>query len=126
MFFTNKVFNNDIFEFLNDDFFFNSPVQDMNPVTYYQKGRDYIIEVKTLGINKSDINVALNNDILTISGESKNEYNDKSFNTNVKVKLGKSLIDNAESIDYTSKNGVTYVFIHTKKSQSDAIKINKI
>lgn len=126
MFLTNAFFNDNIFKFIDDEFFFNSSVRDMSPTVYYKKENDYIIEVKTLGIDKENINVKLEDNILSVSGENKNEYNDKSFNVNIKVRLGKDLISNIESIDYTSKNGITYVFIKMKKSKTSTIKINKI
>lgn len=126
MFLTNAVLERDIFEFLRDGFFFNSPVRDMSPTAYYKKGSDYIIEVKTLGINESDICVKLDGNILTVSGESKNEYNDKSFNANIRVRLEKEIVDRIETIDYTSKNGVTYVFIHMKELNEKQIKISRI
>ncbi len=124
--FLNTIFNYNIFEFLRDDFFFNSSVIDTNPIVCYKKEKDYIVEVKTLGIDKNDINVKLDGNILIVSGESKNKYNDKPFNANIKVRLRKELLNDIENIDYTSKNGITYVFIRMKETHSDGIKINKI
>lgn len=117
----NEIFDN-FFEYLKDD----SSVIDTNPIVCYKKEKDYIIEVKTLGIDKNDINVKLNGDILIVSGESKNKYNEKPFNANIKIRLDKGLLKDVENIDYTSNNGITYVFIRMKEIRSDGIKINKI
>ena len=126
MYLTNRIFNDDIFKFLDDSFFYTSPVRDMNPVTYYKKDKDYIAEFKTLGINSSDVNVKLEDDKLTVSGETKNEFNDKSFSTNITISLDRKVVNEIESIDYKSQNGLTYVFLRMKESQSSKIKINKI
>lgn len=126
MLWSNTIFNEDIFKFLRDDFFFNSSVRDMNPTAYYKKGTDYIIEAKTLGIDGNDITVTLDNNIITISGETQNEYGGKSFNANLRVKLEKEIIDGIDTIDYMSKNGITYVFIHMKEVDTSGIQINKI
>ena len=125
--FLNANFNDYIFDFLRDnDFFLNSTDVDTNPIVCCKKENDYIIGVKTLGIDKNDINVKLEKNILLVSGESKNKYSDKPFNANIKVKLQKEFLNDIESIDYTSKDGITYVFIRMKETHSDRIKINKI
>lgn len=40
----------------------------------------------------------LDDNILSMFSESKNEYNDKPFNTKIKVRLDKELINDVESI----------------------------
>ena len=64
--------------------------------------------------------------IITISGETQNEYRGQSFNANLRVKLEKEIIDGIDTIDYMSKNGITYVFIHMKEVDTSGIQINKI
>lgn len=126
----NTIYIDNIFDFFRDDFCLNSSVIYTNPIVCYKKEKDYIVEVKTLGVDKNDINVKLEGNInnlrLVVSGESKNEYNDKPFNVNIKVRLRKEFLNDIENIEYTSKNGITYVFIRMKETHSDRIKINKI
>ena len=40
MFLTNTIFDDNIFDFLRDDFLFNSSVKDMNPTVFYKKDND--------------------------------------------------------------------------------------
>lgn len=126
MFLTSSIFDDMLFDFIRDGYFFNSAVLDMKPAAFYKKGKDYIVEVKTLGISADDVKLELNESVLTVSGETKNEYDEKSFNAKVGIKLGKQIVDNIESIDYSTKDGITYVFLRMKETKEDTIQINRI
>lgn len=126
MFLTSKIFDDNIFDFLRDDYLFNSSVKDMNPTVFYKKDNDYIIEAKTLGISPDDIKVTLDENILIISGESKNEYSDKAFNAKIKVKIGDDILSLVEKIDYKSENGLTYVILRMKQAPSSNIEIKRV
>lgn len=126
MFLTNTIFDDNIFDFLRDDFLFNSSVKDMNPTVFYKKDNDYIIEAKTLGITPDDIKITLDKNILTISGESKNEYSDKAFNAQIKVKIGEDILNSIEKIDYKSENGITYVILRVKQTPESTVEIQRI
>lgn len=126
MLLTNTIYDNDILDFLRDVFLFNSSVKDMNPTVLYKKDSDYIIEAKTLGVSPEDINISLYKDIITISGESENEYSDKSFNVKINVEIGKDIMDSIENINYKTINGITYVILKMKQKASSDIQINRI
>lgn len=126
MFLTNTIFDDNIFDFLRDEFLFNSSVKDMNPTVFYKKENDYIVEAKTLGVSPDDIKISLDRNILTIFGESKNEYSDKSFNVKIKVKIGEDIFKSIEKIDYKSENGITYVILRMKQTLDSDIEIRKI
>lgn len=126
MFLTNTIFDHNIFDFLSDEFLFNSSVKDMSPAAFYKKDSDFIIEAKTLGVSPDDVNVKLESDVLSVTGETKNEYSDKSFNVQIKVRIGQDILKNVEKIDYTSKNGITYVILKMKKISNSPVKISKI
>lgn len=126
MFLTNTIFDNNIFDFLKEDFLFNSSVKDMNPTVFYKKDSDFIVEAKTLGVSPEDINIKLEGDVLSLTGETKNEYSDKSFNVRIKVRIGKDILGDIEKIDYKSENGITYIILRMKKEIDTEIEINKI
>lgn len=122
MLFTDSIFS----PFLKmNDFLFNSTVKDMQPYSVYKKDSNIIIEVKTLGINPDDISVALTDNILTISGESHNNYSDKSFNTNISFSIDDDFLSKIENISYKSFNGLTYVTLQLKTEQKNQINIIK-
>lgn len=108
-----------------EDFLFNSTVKDMQPYTVYKKDNNYIIEVKTLGINSEDVNVTLEENVLQINGETHNNYSDKTFNTNIKFRIEEELFNKIQNIEYTSANGLTYVTLILKKEKTNRIKITK-
>ena len=108
-----------------EDFLFNSTVKDMQPYTVYKKDNNYIIEVKTLGINSEDVNVTLEENVLQINGETHNNYSDKTFNTNIKFRIEEELFNKIQNIEYTSVNGLTYVTLILKKEKTNRIKITK-
>ena len=98
----------------------------MNPTVFYKKDNDYIIEAKTLGVSADDIKIVLDKNILTISGESKNEYSDNSFNVKIKVRIGEDILNSIEKIDYKSENGITYVILRMKQTPDSNIAISRI
>lgn len=108
-----------------EDFLFNSTVKDMQPYTVYKKDNNYIIEVKTLGIDSEDVNVTLEENVLQINGETHNNYSDKTFNTNIKFRIEEELFNKIQNIEYTSANGLTYVTLILKKEKTNRIKITK-
>ena len=122
MLFTNRWF----VPFLNmENFLFNSSVKDMQPYTVYRKGKDFIIEVKTLGIAPEDVKVSLNDNILEIAGETSSPYSEDSFNTLIRLSVSKVVLDNLESVKYKSTNGLTYVTLKMKEEKKPTIAIER-
>lgn len=112
--------------FLNmGDFYFNSTVKDMQPFTSYKRNNDYIVEVKTLGINPEDISVTLKDGILEIAGETNNPYSENSFNTKINFSVAESLLKQIKNIKYKSQNGLTYITLQMKEDNFSDIKIER-
>ena len=122
MLFTNRWF----VPFLNmENFLFNSSVKDMQPYAAYRKDKDFIIEVKTLGIAPEDVKVSLNDNILEIAGETSSPYSEDSFNTLIRLSVSKVVLDNLESVKYRSANGLTYVTLKMKEEKKPTIVIER-
>lgn len=112
--------NNLIDPFLTlESFIFNSSVKDMQPYNVYKKNKDYVIEVKTLGINPEDINVKLIDNTLEINGETQNPYGNKPFNTKISLSIDTGILSKLKKIVYKSKNGLTYITLITNEKESD-------
>ena len=123
MLFTNRIF----YPFLDmENFFFNSSVKDMQPFTSYKQDNAYVIEVKTLGINPTDVHVKLNKNILTINGETANAFNEQPFNTCLKLKISDSVLKEIDKIKYESKNGLTYIYLYFKPEEENTINVERI
>ena len=117
--------NNLIDPFLTlESFIFNSSVKDMQPYNVYKKNKDYVIEVKTLGINPEDINVKLIDNTLEINGETQNPYGNKPFNTKISLSIDTGILSKLKKIVYKSNNGLTYITLITNEKESD-IRIEK-
>jgi len=77
LFDTEKFFSPRIWDFNNDFFDGNGRVPSVNIV---ENGKDYKIELAAPGREKSDFNVSVDNDMLTISSEKSEETNEEKEN----------------------------------------------
>lgn len=62
-------------EFFNDEFFLPT-LSRSNALDVYQENDNYIVEVDLPGFTKEDINIAYNNDLLTIRAQHSEETGD--------------------------------------------------
>lgn len=100
---------------------FNRPVLDQRPFKAISVDKGYLIVVNTLGIDKSNLSVTLQNEkgraypILKVVGETKLEK----INFQNKVDMGISLKidDDIKGISYKCENGLTTIFIETEPKQ---------
>lgn len=103
---------------------FTRPVKDMSPYKVIHDTNKITIVVNTLGLSKDDVKVDLDADkVLTIKGET--TLDDITFNNIVNIGLSlASLKQEIESIDYTVKDGLTYVNVNLREREKPAIPIN--
>lgn len=103
---------------------FTRPVKDMSPYKVIRDTDKITIVVNTLGLSKDDVKVDFDADkILTIKGET--SLDDITFNNIVNIGLSlASLKQEIASIDYTVKDGLTYVNVNLKEREKPAIPIN--
>lgn len=105
---------------------FSRPVKDMQPFSVYQnEDKGYILVVNTLGINKEDLTVNLENEkgslypILKIKGETTIEKINFSNKVNLGIQL--KIKDKVEAIDYTVNNGLTIIYLKIKKPEKETL-----
>ena len=104
---------------------FTRPVKDMQPFNCYACDKGYIIVVNTLGIDKKNLSVTLENEkgraypVLKIVGETDLEK----INVKNKVTLGISLkIDqDITNLSYICENGLTTILVETEKPKAAKI-----
>lgn len=125
------------FERIFDDFFtlgfgrprnlkFNAQVKDMLPSYWSKKDEDtYLCTVKTLGIEPNAIKVEESTSFygLVVSGES--EVNGFKYNTSVDLPIAESIMNEIEKIDFTSKNGLTFITLKLNRPEKNKIKIER-
>lgn len=79
-----SVFNNFVDRFFNDDFFSGSGVTSFNPkVDIAESEKEFEIQFHIPGMKKEEININIEKDRLTVSGERKleNEKKEKNFHS---------------------------------------------
>jgi HSP20 family molecular chaperone IbpA len=109
---------------------FNRPVKDMQPYNFIKKDNGYIFVINTLGISKEDLTVQITTEkgdpyrYLRIKGETKLEK----FNFENRVELAIRLItsEEIESVAYEVKDGLTIVYLKTKKNPEESFKAKYI
>lgn len=128
------TFSNFIDKFFNDDFFGGTSMTSFSPqVDIAETEKEFEIQFHLPGMKKEDINIDLQNDRLTVSGERKmkDEKNEKNYHS-VESYYGSFsrsfyLPDNAniEKVDASYKDGVLNIVIpkDTKKEAKKTISI---
>ncbi len=114
------TFRNFIDRFFNDDFFEGRNVSSFSPkVDIIETDKNYEIQFQLPGIKKDEINIDINDDRLTVSGERKmeNEKNEKNYRS-VESYYGSFsrsfyLPDNVntEKVDASYKDGILNVVL---------------
>jgi HSP20 family molecular chaperone IbpA len=111
---------------------FNSPVKDMDPTKVFRVDDGYVVVCKTIGIDKNDISIKVENDhngsrypILRITGATKIEKID--FENSVNLAFAINCREEVDKIDYTVKDGLTIIHLIVKKNDftfNDKIQYN--
>jgi HSP20 family protein len=130
--FNYRIFNNqnDLFDLA--DRIFNSSELDNNIHTeypyiqLYEEDTRYIIKAALPGLKKEDVNIEINNNLLTIEGEKKSDYSEGSYLRKERtfgkfkktVKFGEGI--DHEKVNADLKDGI--LTIELPKSQKAAIR----
>lgn len=127
----NRFYNDDVF---NDMFNWNNRqvanTRSASPsVNIKENENGYVLELATPGLKKEDFKVELNNDILTISAEKKEEENDEKFNkrefSSFSFESSYTLPEtaNGEDIKANYENGILAVSIPKKEEAKPKPKV---
>ena len=113
-----------LFDFMNDDYFFNRPVKDMTPYKVIKKDGKTIVVLNTLGISPDDIKVQveageLSTQILHVSGKTRNDLCGKDYDINMKLAIRKPI----KKIEWESKDGLTYLTLIFTEPEKPSVSI---
>jgi len=117
--------------FFEDDFFpvFSSKTDSMPAVNIREDERQYLLDLAVPGIDKKEIKIDMNEDVLTISSETKNEsaenrdgYRRKEFNY-ASFSRSFQIPDNVnkEKIEASYKDGVLIVSLPKHSEEKNKI-----
>lgn len=130
--------------FFDDDFFgFGFPTRirfstektkDMMPAywkRWTKKNADdkdefvgYKCLVRTVGVASEDVNVSLENDRIVVDG--KTEVEGYTYSQHVELPLSKEVIGNVKSVEYKSKDGMTYIYLKVRTPEYKKIDVKRI
>lgn len=130
--------------FFDDDFFgFGMPTRirystektkDMMPAywkRWTKKNADdkeefvgYKCLVRTVGVASEDVNVSLENDRIVVDG--KTEVEGYTYSQHVELPLSKEVIGNIKSVEYKSKDGMTYIYLKVRTPEYKKIDVKRI
>lgn len=130
--------------FFDDDFFgFGMPTRirystektkDMMPAywkRWTKKNTDdkeefigYKCLVRTVGVASEDVNISLENDRIVVDG--KTEVEGYTYSQHVELPLSKEVIGNVKSVEYKSKDGMTYIYLKVRTPEYKKIDVKRI
>lgn len=104
---------------------FNTYVYDMKPTFWKKTKEGYTCLVHTLGIRPEDIKISVNNDYISLTGETKYDELDKPFTKTFDIPVDKDIMSNVTKIKYRTENGLTFIYLDVEHKENK-IKIEQI
>lgn len=80
--------------------------------------------VRTVGVASEDVNITLENDRIIVDG--KTEVEDYTYSQHVELPLSKEVIGNVKSVEYRSKDGMTYIYLKVRTPEYKKIDVKRI
>mgnify|MGYP001002061733 CR=1 FL=1 len=103
---------------------FNCINQDMRPIYFEKTKNGYKATCRSVGISAKDISVTLKEDYIHLEGKS--IMDEHEYSTSCDIPLLDDIRDNIENIRYKTENGITIIYINTKKKIKQMIDIQRI
>ncbi len=122
-----KLFSNNFYSIFDDveNLMFTRPFKDMHPIKWVKFEDGYIGYCITTGIKPECVEVDAKDGYIQVKGYTKDEEFGEEFSQSFSVKVNPDIYKNIESLDYTSKDGVTRIYLSVKKNENE-IKVNRI
>lgn len=105
---------------------FNRPVFDQKPYNVFDvPGKGFIVVCNTLGIAKENISVRIESEkgqgfpVLKIKGET--DISKINFRNSIDLGIKLKLDNPVESVSYEVKDGLTIIYLQTKKEEKEQI-----
>lgn len=121
-------------EFFEEPFLTRNPWKDLPAVNVAETDKEYSIELAVPGFKKEDLHVKLENNILTISAETKSEKNEEKKDytrreySSSSFSRSFSLYDNVKESDINAKyeNGILYLTLPKSKTNGKVTREIKV
>lgn len=106
------------------NFYFNCKVKDMMPSKWEKTEDGYKCTCRTVGISPDDVKVVLDEDHITVSGET--EMDGYKYNTHYVLPISKDVVSNINKVKYKTQNGITIIYIDIERPAIKKIAVEKI
>jgi HSP20 family molecular chaperone IbpA len=103
---------------------FSLPNKDVSPIHTEKTSEGYRIIARSVGIAPEDVKIELKDECIHLEG--KTEKNGMAYSTSYDIPLLDDIRDNIENIKYKSENGMTTIYINTKKRLKEIVDIKRI
>lgn len=117
------MFTTDVFDIIFKNW--SRPVMESQGYKIRKTEKGYTIIVNTLGISEDDLEVKLENKVLSLSGNT--EIKELSFTNKVNYSWTTEYMkDPIKGIRWESKNGLTLIYVETEQKKEPQIKVERI
>ena len=117
------MFTTDVFDIIFKNW--SRPVMESQGYKIRKTEKGYTIIVNTLGISEDDLEVKLENKVLSLSGNT--EIKELSFTNKVNYSWTTEYMkDPIKKIRWESKNGLTLIYVETEQKKEPQIKVERI
>ena len=107
------------------DLFYNTAgTKDMAPTNWVKTETGYSCVCRTVGVNPEDVVVEVENNYILVSGES--TYDNQTYNVSYKIPVANQTMNNIQEISYESKNGLTFIYVVTRKPEIKQIEVKRL
>lgn len=80
--------------------------------------------VRTVGVASEDVNVTLEDNRIVVDGKTKVE--DYTYSQHVELPISKDVVSNVKSVEYKSKDGMTYIYLKVRTPEYKKIDVKRI
>ena len=116
-----------VFSIFNEveNLMFSRPFKDMSPIKFFKNEDGYVGYCLTTGIKPESVEVKPEDGYIKVNGFTKDEEFNEEFSQSFCVKVNPDIYKNIEELTYTSKDGVTKIYLKVKKADKE-IKVKRV
>lgn len=103
---------------------FNCKTKDQMPSYWEKTDTGFKATCRTVGINPEDVKVSLEYDCIKVSGET--EMDGYKYNCYYELPVIEEVLNNIKSIQYKTKNGLTFIYVDVDIPKKKDVKIERI
>lgn len=104
--------------------YFNCKTKDQMPSYWEKTENGFKATCRTVGINKKDVKVTIEDDCIKVTGET--ELDSYKYNCNYELPIIEEVLNNIKNVKYKTANGLTFIYLEVDKPEKKKINIEQI